>query len=450
MRLFGFDIRRAPRNRQTLSPPSGTWHKILDIYPGAWQQDNTPEPEVVTGYWAVFACATLIAGDIAKCPAVVMKRTIEGFWEETIERPVLRKPNQYQTSIEFFFSWVMSKLLTGNTYVLKVRDREKRIVAMHVLDPLKCKPLVSESADVFYELGGDNLAGIGDKSIIVPASEIIHDKMYPLYHPLVGVSPIHACGRAAAQGLAIQKNSQAFFENMSRPGGMLTAPGKISDEVAARLKKQFEENYGGKNIGRLAVAGDNLTYQSFSVTAEDAQLIDQLKMTAEMVCACFHVPGYKIGVGAMPTVNNTAALNQQYYDQCLQFIIETMEYQLDYGLELDTPNGFIQTEPRQVWFDLDNLLRMDPESRYKSHSEAIGGGWLAPNEARLKENLPSVDGGDSPMIQQQNYSLAALAKRDAQDDPFSTGGGQTPSEDPQEEVRAFLNRFTKGLAHENA
>lgn len=449
MRIFGFDIRRV-RNKQTLSPPGGTWRQILDVFPGAWQQDSTPEPEVVTGYWAVFACATLIAGDIAKCPARVMKKNLDGIWEETIERPVLRKPNGYQTSIEFFFSWVMSKLLTGNTYVLKVRDRENRIVAMHVLDPLKCKPLVSESGDVFYELGGDNLSGITDKSIVVPASEIIHDKMYPVYHPLVGVSPIHACGRAASQGLAIQKNSQAFFENMSRPGGMLTAPGRITDEVAARLKQQFEDNYGGKNIGRLAVAGDGLTYESFSVTAEDAQLIAQLKMTAEMVCACFHVPGYKIGVGQMPTVNNTAALNQQYYDQCLQFLIETMEYQLDRGLELEEPNGFIRTEQREVWFDLTNLLRMDPESRYKSHSEAIKGGWLAPNEARLKENLSSVDGGDSPMIQQQNYSLAALAKRDAQEDPFNSGINTRPEEDTQEQFRAFMDRIKKGLAHENA
>lgn len=39
-------------------------------------------------------------------------------------------------------------------------------------------------------------------------------------------------------------------------------------------------------------------------------------------------------------------------------------------------------------------------------------GWLAPNEVRAKENLPPVEGGDSPMIQQQNFSLAALARRD--------------------------------------
>lgn len=45
---------------------------------------------------------------------------------------------------------------------------------------------------------------------------------------------------------------------------------------------------------------------------------------------------------------------------------------------------------------------------------------MAPNEGRYRLNLPPVDGGESPMIQVQNYSLAALAKRDAQSDPFAT------------------------------
>jgi phage portal protein BeeE len=64
---------------------------------------------------------------------------------------------------------------------------------------------------------------------------------------------------------------------------------------------------------------------------------------------------------------------------------------------------------------------MDTATRYKAHSDAIGGGWLSPDEARLDEDLPPVPGGKSPMMQQQNYSLAALAKRDVKEDPFQSG-----------------------------
>jgi HK97 family phage portal protein len=272
--------------------------------------------------------------------------------------------------------------------------------------------------------------------VLVPQDEIIHDRMYTLFHPLIGVSPIFACGVAASQGIAIQNNSEKFFENMSRPSGVLVAPGPISDETAAAVKTAWTSNFGGDNIGKVAVLGDGLKYEPMTVNAHDAQLIEQLKMTAEMVCACFHVPGYKIGVGQMPTVNNTAALNQQYYDQCLQFLIEKLELKLDVGLELEFPH--------ETRFDLDGLLRMDPEARDKSSSEGVKGGWLSPNEARRRRDLEPVAGGETPYLQQQNFSLAALAKRDASDDPFKSAA-PTPSpsepEDQTDRALELLNRL---------
>jgi len=47
-------------------------------------------------------------------------------------------------------------------------------------------------------------------------------------------------------------------------------------------------------------------------------------------------------------------------------------------------------------------------------SQAIGAGFMSPNEARAKFDLKPVDGGDTPYLQQQNYSLAALNRRDEQ------------------------------------
>src|SRR5690606_16452213 len=127
-------------------------------------------------------------------------------------------------------------------------------------------------------------------------------------------------------------------------------PGAISNETASRIKTAWEENFSGANAGKVAVLGDGLEYRALTITATDSQLIEQLKFTGEMVCATFHVPPYKLGLGPMPTVNNTSALNQQYYDQCLQPIVESIELRLDEGLELPQNN--------EVWFDESAILRM--------------------------------------------------------------------------------------------
>lgn len=416
MRVLGFEFSARRVKQLALQAVSAArgWITIYDSYPGAWQQNVTIDQTTVSQNWAVFSCVTLIACDISKLPAKVMQfDQPSGIWLDTLLRAVLRKPNRFQTRIEFFKSWIFSLMLQGNTYVLKQRDEKGFIVALYVLDPSRVTPLVSPDGGVYYRLGADNLSGLTEQ-VVVPASEIIHDRLYTLHHPLIGVSAIYACGLSAMQGAAIQDNSAKFFQNMSRPSGILTAPGPISDETAARLKAAWDTNYSGAKIGKVAVLGDALKYEAMTINATDSQLIEQLKFTGEMICATFHVPPYKIGLGQMPTVNNVAALNQQYYDQCLQTIIENMELRLSEGLEL--------AFPFECWMDESVFLRMDPSTRMESLSKQISGGILAPNEARKSENLPPVAGGESPYLQQQNFSLAALAKRDAREDPFAGAG----------------------------
>jgi len=281
---------------------------------------------------------------------------------------------------------------------------------------------------VYYDFAGDDLSGLPEGARAVPAREVIHDRGVTLWHPLMGVSPLTACAASASQGLRIQENSSQFFENMSRPSGMLSSPGTISDTTATRLKREWETNYSAANIGRMAVLGDGLKYEAMTIPAHDAQLIQQLAWTVEDVARCYAVPLYKINAGAIPTAGNVEALESQYYTGCLQIIIESMELTLTEGLEL--PPGYT------VDFDLDGLLRMDTATHIDALTNAVGGGLMSPDEARRKINLPSVPGGSSVYLQQQNYSLEALARRDARPDPFSTVPASAParvSEEPDTE-----------------
>ena len=60
-------------------------------------------------------------------------------------------------------------------------------------------------------------------------------------------------------------------------------------------------------------------------------------------------------------------------------------------------------------------------SQMNYYAGLVKGSLLTPNEGRSALNYKPVSGGDSIYIQQQNYSLEAIAKRDAKDDPFATG-----------------------------
>jgi len=161
--------------------------------------------------------------------------------------------------------------------------------------------------------------------------------------------------------------------------------------------------------------GDGLTYAPMTMSAVDAQLIAQMKWTAEQVASVFHVPAYKIGAGVMPTGYSVESIAQDYYSQCLQTLIESFELCLSegIGIGLTGTNGDYTVE-----LDLDGLLRMDRAALITSVVEAVKGAIMSPNDGRRLLGLLPAPGGDSPMIQQQNFSLAALAKRDALPNPF--------------------------------
>ncbi len=422
MRLFGLDISIAKAVPAGLQRPldRGRWWQsvVREPFAGAWQRNIETTKESVLAFGAVYSCVTLIASDVAKIRIRLVEQDKDGIWSETkvaAFSPVLTKPNRWQNRIQFFEQWMVSKLLSGNTYVLKERDLRGVVIGMYILDASKTKPLVAPNGDVYYEVKKDNLSGIEDDVTIIPASEIIHDRMEALYHPLCGISPLSASGSAAAHGLTIQENSARFFRNDSTPGGILTAPGAIDADTAKRIKEHWEANMQGENRARVAVMGDGMTYAKMTISASEAQMIEQLKWDERNVCTAFHTPPYMVGIGDMPTYTNIEALNQQYYTQCLQKHFEAIELCLDEGLGLTEHKEHVYgTE-----FDLDDLLRMDTATKVKTAIEGLKGLFTV-NEGRKKFDLKKVKGGDTVYLQQQNFSLEALAKRDAQDDPFAT------------------------------
>jgi HK97 family phage portal protein len=438
MNIIGRTIARA-RNfvRKALAPVDnrgGWWPILRESQAGAWQTNTTVTLEDSLSYWAVFRCISIISGDIAKMRLKLVERDRQGIWTETDSAafsPVIRKPNPMQSRIQFFEGWMTSKLSRGNTYVLKRRDARGVVTGLYILDPNKVQPLVADNGEVFYRLTRDNVVGLEGESVTVPADEIIHDRWNCLYHPLVGLSPIYAVGINALAGLKAENMSARFFNNGARPSGILSAPGEISDTTAAEMKAYWNENFTGENAGKVAVLGDGVKYQQLTMSAVDAQLIEQLRWNDATIAGAFGVPAHMLNSAATPNTANVEAVNQLYYSQCLQIHVESIELLLDEGLSLDQVTGrTLGTE-----FDLDGLLRMDTATKVRTAVEGLKG-IFKPNEARKLFDLPPVAGGDTVYLQQQNYSLEALAKRDAKEDPFGSAAPPPPvpaTEDEEEE-----------------
>lgn len=392
------------------------WRTLIhEPFTGAWQLNKELKTEDMTSFFAVFSCVSKISSDIAKLPLLLKQQDKDGSFVTVNNKisKLLSSPNHYQSRQQFIESWVNSKLLNGNAYILKLCGLDGTVTGLYVLNPRLVKPLVDDDGSVFYELSNDKLNKQTDSSLIVPASEIIHDRWNCFYHPLVGLSPVVASLLAAGNGVVIQQSSHLFFKNNSRPTGILTVPGHITREQANDMQQRWDDAFKGSGNAKTAVLGNGMAYQAISVSATDAQLIEQLRLSAEIVCSTFKVHPFLIGFGSLPASMKVSDLNELYYSSCLQTLIEAIENLLTQTITT--------SEKMSIEFDLDSLIRMDNNTQMEVLKIGVGSGLVTPNEGRKKLGLKPVNGGDSPYLQQQNYSLDALAKRDAQDNPFEGG-----------------------------
>lgn len=379
----------------------GWWPLIREPFTGAWQRNKEERIDTLLQYPTLYACVSRIATDIGKMPFSLKARNSNGIWE-VIESPafspVLRKPNHYQTAQQFREHWSLSKKTQGATYALKGRDMRGVVTGLYILDPCRVMPLVSDSGEVFYQLYTDNLNLLpdGETNLIVPSTEIIHDRCICPFHPLIGLPPIAAAYWPALKNMRILRSSSEFFANNAQPSGILSAPGAISDETAKRLSDYWNSNFTGANAGKVAVVGDDMKFMSLGSKSVDAQMVEQLRYSDEQICQPFGIPPFKVGLGSIPAGLGVDAINQLYYDDALQADIQAMECLLSEGLN---------TYPYKVDLDESVLMRMDAGKKADYHKTLIDGNIETINDARMSFNLAPLAGGNTVYMQMQDMPL---------------------------------------------
>ena len=406
-----------PRSKSLLPVPSpphvgGTNVGVIrESYPGAWQQNAMPVPLAppLLSFSAVYSCVNIISSDIAKLP-INLWRTLEtGGREKADNHPIyalLQNPNPYQTHVDFFAYFLVSLLLAGNAYAILTRDRRGVVSRMDVLNPYFVRPLVAETGDVFYQISRSNsLSLVADFEpqeghYVVPASEVIHHRIMCVDHPLIGVTPLYAAAMSGSMGVRALSSAAEFFANMGRPSGLLTAPGKVSKELADRLRTEWQQNYGPGQSGKTAMLGDGLKWEPITLSAVDSQLIDLLKFGVSDVGRVYRVPAFMLGELDKVTYRNSETLMRTYYSGCLQYHLEALEARLS--------SAFALAPDVELEFDIDAILRAELDVRFAAYEKGIQSGFLTINEARDLEGLKNVKGGDEPMMQVQYAPLSTL------------------------------------------
>jgi phage portal protein BeeE len=163
--------------------------------------------------------------------------------------------------------------------------------------------------------------------------------------------------------------------------------------------------------------------QPWAVAAKDAQLAEILKISDEHIALAFRIPQQILGYGAHVPRGSAEVLMSEWIATGLGFALNHVEESFGVLFALrGQPDEYVE-------FSTDALLRSAFKDRIEGLARAVQGGIFSPNEAREREDLPSVAYGDEPRVQQQVVPLSAAQHIVAK--PGGFGGGPPPAPGPE-------------------
>ena len=378
------------RIRRVFSPTDDFWY-----YPiGAESSSGVRVSERnALQYLTLYACVSLISGDIARLPLNLYKRRKDSGKDLITDHPLYdllhNTPNPETTSFNFREALQGHLLLWGNSYAYI--DREKRggkIKGLWQLpDPggVQVKRVGREIKYIYRQDGRD---------VIRDRSQIFHIPGYG-YDGLVGMSMISLSREAIGLGIATETFGGKYFGEGTHPAGVLEMDRTLG-ENREEFVKNIQRGYAGLGKShRVMLLENGMTYKPLTVPLEDAQFLETRQFQKGEIAAMYHVPVHKIGVhGQNSNYNNLEQENASYVDSCLMHWIVRWEKAISQQLltEDERRSGLF------FEFQVQGLLRGDSKARADYYSKLFQVGAMSPNQIRSLENENPIEGGDQHFV----------------------------------------------------
>ena len=338
----------------------------------------------------VWAAVKLISETIGSMPFNIYKVGPKGrviAVDHPLHRVLTRKPNQYQTDVEFWESMALNLAISGNAYAVIQRLGDEIVGLLPVSSAQVETSLLADGTVIHAVTSGLDVKVYTNKTMW-------HVKLFG--NGIVGLSPLSYARNSIGIAIAADNRVSKVYSNGAKPSGVLT----IDKTLTADQRTQVRASFAGLEAGnddRLFVLEAGMQYQQISMTPQDIQLLDSRRFQIEDIGRFFGVPSILLNqtFGQSSLGSNVSEILSAFYKLNMRPYLEKFEASVPRWLM--SPEDAVTYECE---FDFDvALLRADLLTRMQANREAINSSQMTPNEARMDEGRPALPGGDQLFIQ---------------------------------------------------
>jgi HK97 family phage portal protein len=321
---------------------------------------------------AVWACIRLLADSVSTLPVDVFRR---GEREPLEPPPILVAPAAGWGLHEWLEAVMRSLLLRGNAYGLVVaRGADLRPSQVELVHPDAMAVKVNGEGMIEYRLHGKPW----------PAEDTWHVKAFRQAGLPEGLSPIEHARQQVGLGLAVEKYGATWFGDGAVPPGTFknteaTIEQADADEIKGRLLNAIRKR-------EPMVHGKDWQFTPIAVKPEESQFIETARLNVAAIARVFGVP---------PELIAGEASNSQTYASVEMRGIDFLTFGVrPWLVRLEAAIGSLLPRGQFVRFNPGGLLKATTKESYEALEIGIRSGLLTPNEARAKQDLPPLPGGD--------------------------------------------------------
>ncbi|MFE9923278.1 phage portal protein [Streptomyces sp. NPDC005774] len=347
---------------------------------------------------AVWRSVALIAGVSAHLP---LHTYVPGTRDRT-KAPLLADPHPEMTPLELWRLQYVHRVLWGNGYLQKVRNRAGVVVELWPLMPDrvrvgKVKPDDLLPSGKVFEVTDD----WGTTHAMTPR-EVLHIPGLG-YDGMTGCSPV----RLAAEGIGLaqsaEKTAARLFGKGNIMAGVLQTEQRLQPDQADAVKKRWAAKMGGwRNSQEVAVLDSGLSFQTVTMPYKDAQFLESREFQNTEIARMFGVPLFLLMETAKSTSWGTG-LEQQagawvVFDLGPTWLAPT-EQRITKELLLGS---------QYAKYSVQGLLRGDSSARATFYRAMRDVGAFSADDIRGYEELPPLPAGKGGDVHLQPTYMAPL------------------------------------------
>jgi HK97 family phage portal protein len=318
---------------------------------------------------------------IAGLPAHTFRDTA-GERSRRADPPWRAKPDVQTPWFALVEFWMMSLLHKGNAYSFKLRDGQGRVVGLRPLHPDRVVPGQASDGTMMYQIDQNRDRGWTRREILhIPGLS---------YDGVVGLNPIQAHAETLGLVKAADEYASRSFGQGSHLRAYISLPQTLSTTEADTLKARWEAFHSGMaNASSFGVLGNGAEYKTVSLDPQQTQLLETRQWNVVTIGQILGVVPHKLYELSRATYSN---IEHQAIEAVTDGVVPWVQ-RIEAWVNFD-PDLYPEISRSFMEFQIEGLLRGDTTSRFEAYSKAVGGPWMAGNEARRLENLPRMDGLD--------------------------------------------------------